>query len=194
MDNIDIKFLEFRKPTEEERKEIKKNLFMHNRKVFFIRFLILLVILLIVLVFQYFGQFSRIQDYSWPAFFSRQWVFFIIFIVLNIISAIPLVYSSLTVKDLDFHRFKVLKKMKVNESTNRYGGGLGGMVFSPNEKYKYLIVADAETGDNVTGKVMVSGPMEYSSVKEGDEIIAEKVPYKEHFRYYYITALYTKRK
>ncbi|MCR5430200.1 MAG: hypothetical protein K6E58_03100 [Eubacterium sp.] len=193
MANVDIKDLEFRKPNEEEKKVIKKNLLIHNSKVFLIRFIILLVLLIIVMAFQYFGQFSRIQDYSWKAFLSRQWLFYIIFIVLNIISAIPLIYASTTVKSLDFHRFIVNKKMKVNESSNRYGGGLGGMVFSPNEKYKYLIVSDAESDDNVTGKVLVSGPMEYSSVREGDEIIAEKVPYRNHFRYYYVTAMYTKR-
>ena len=56
------------------------------------------------------------------------------------------------------------------------------------------VVTDAETGDNVVGKVFINGPMEYSSVREGDEVIAEKIPYEDHHRFYYVTAMYTKRK
>ena len=72
-------------------------------------------------------------------------------------------------------------------------GGMGGFFFGMRVRYKYLMVTDAETGDNVVGKVFINGPMEFSSVKEGDEVIAEKVPYENHHRFYYVTAMYTKR-
>lgn len=195
MANVDIKDLEFRKPNEEELKEIKKNISIHNRKVFLVRFLILLAVLIVVLVIQYFGQFSLVQDYSWKAFFSRQTLFYIIFIVLNVFSAIPLIYARVTAKSLEFRKFKVLKKMKVKEKHVSGDASTGdqGFIFSSYVKSKYLMVEDFETGENVVGKVFIDGPMEYSSVKEGDEIIAEKAEYKDHYRYYYVTALYTRR-
>ena len=49
MANIDIKNLEYRKPNEEELKEIRKNLSIHNRKVFFIRFVIILISIIIII-------------------------------------------------------------------------------------------------------------------------------------------------
>ena len=69
----------------------------------------------------------------------------------------------------------------------------GGFFYGMKVRYKYLIVTDGESDDDVTGKVFISGPLEYSSVKEGDEVIAEKVPYEDHHRFYYVTAMYTKR-
>ena len=71
---------------------------------------------------------------------------------------------------------------------------MGGFFFGMRVRYKYLMVADAETGNNVVGKVFITGPMEYSSVRVGDEVIAEKVPYEDHHRFYYVTAMYTQRK
>ena len=117
--------------------------------------------------------------------------------MLNVISLIPLVYARINVKSIEFHRFKVYKKVKVNE--NPYGGdaaygATGGFFYGMKVRYKYLMVIDAETDENVVGKVFISGPMEFSSVREGDEVIAEKVPYEDHHRFYYVTALYTKRK
>ena len=186
MANIDIKNIEFKKPNEEELKVFKRDLFIHNRKLFLVRFLILLAVLVVIIVGQYFGEMQLVYaDRSWLAFLRRQLIFIIVFVVLNIISAIPLVYSKITAKDAELHKFTVLKKVKVNESTNRVGGmGIGGFFFSPNEKYKYLMLMDGE--DNVTGKAFVSGFREFSTVKEGDEVYVERAPYRDHFRHYYI--------
>ena len=197
MANVDIKNLNYRKPNEEELKEIRKNLFIHNRKVFFVRFLILFIAFMICMVFQYFGQFHRYSYNAWPRFLADQWLFYLIFIFLNVLSLIPLIYARANVKDIEFHRFKVYKKVKVNE--NPYAGadsgsGMSGFFYGMRVRYKYLIVTDGESDDDVTGKVFITGPMEYSSVREGDEVIAEKVPYEDHHRFYYVTAMYTKRK
>ena len=193
MANIDIKNVEFHKPNEEELKELKKNLSIHNRMVFFKRFMVLFIVLLVILVFQYFGQFSLVQDYSWGAFFARQWLFFTFFIVLNIISLIPLVYARLTVKDIKFHKFKVIKKVKVNESaSSNTSTGLGGFIFAPNVKYKYLMLMDGE--DNITGKAFVNGIFEYDTVKEGDVVYVERVPHKDDVIHYYVTTSYKDRK
>ena len=197
MANVDIKNLEYKKPNEEELKEIRKNLSIHNRKVFFIRFVIIFFGFAVCMAFQYFGQFHKYSYDAWPRFLKDQWLFYLVFIVLNVISLIPLIYSRITIKKIEFHRFKVYKKVKVDE--NPAGGdagyaATGGFFYGMKVRYKYLLVTDAETGDNVVGKVFISGPLEFSSVREGDEVIAEKVPYEDHHRFYYVTALYTKRK
>ena len=197
MANIDIKNLEYRKPNEEELKEIRKNLSIHNRKVFFIRFAIIFFGFAVCMLFQYFGQFHRYTYNVWARFIADQWLIILIFIVLNVISIIPLIYARITVRDIEFHRFKVLKKIKVAEVQNAgedIGDGMTGFFGGGKVRYKYLMVEDAETDENVVGKVFISGPMEFSSVREGDEVIAEKVPYEDHHRFYYVTALYTKRK
>lgn len=197
MANVDIKNLEYKKPNEEELKEIRKNLFIHNRKVFLVRFLILFIAFMICMLFQYFGQFHRYSYDPWRRFLTDQWLFYVIFIFLNILSLIPLIYTRISVKDIEFHRFNVLKKIKVSETENAgedIGDGMHGVTPGGRVRYKYLMVTDAETGNNVVGKVFISGPMEYSSVREGDEVIAEKIPYEDHHRFYYVTAMYTKRK
>ena len=197
MANIDIKNLEYRKPNEEELKEIRKNLSIHNRKVFFVRFLILFIAFMICMIFQYFGQFRRYSYNAWPRFLADQWLFYVLFVFLNILSLIPLIYARINVKNIEFHRFKVYKKIKVNETQyagEDIGDGMHGRFAGGRVRYKYLIVTDGESDNDVTGKVFISGPMEYSSVQEGDEVIAEKIPYEDHFRYYYVTAMYTKRK
>ena len=197
MANVDIKNLEYKKPNDEELKEIRKNLSIHNRKVFLIRFLILFVALAICMGFQYFGQFHRYSYDAWPRFLKDQWLFYLIFIFLNILSLIPLIYTRINVKDIEFHRFNVLKKIKVNETQyagEDIGDGMHGVTPGGRVRYKYLMVTDAENDNNVVGKVFISGPMEYSSVREGDEVIAEKIPYEDHHRFYYVTAMYTKRK
>lgn len=196
MANVDIKNLEYIKPNEEELKEIRKNLSIHNRRVFFVRFAILFFVLAICMAFQYFGQFKYYSYNAWPRFLADQWLLYLVFIVLNVISLIPLVYARITIKDIEFHRFKVIRKYKINETPDageNGSGGMGGFFFGMRVRYKYLMVTDAETGDNVVGKVFINGPMEFSSVKEGDEVIAEKVPYEVHHRFYYVTAMYTKR-
>ena len=197
MANIDIKNLEYRKPNEEELKEIRKNLSIHNRKVFLIRFAIIFFGFAVCIAFQYFGQFHRYTYNVWARFIADQWLIILIFIVLNVVSLIPLIYARITVKDIEFHRFKVLKKIKVDEVENAgadIGDGMTRVPTGGKVRYKYLMVIDAETDNNVVGKVFVSGPMEFASVREGDEVIAEKVPYEDHHRFYYVTALYTKRK
>ena len=197
MANVDIKNLYYRKPNGEELKEIRKNLSIHNRKVFLVRFLILFFAFAVCMLFQYFGQFHRYSYNAWPRFLADQWLFYLIFIFLNILSLIPLVYARINVKDIEFHRFKVYKKVKVNEAQyagEDTGDGMHGFMFGMRVRYKYLIVTDGESDDDVTGKVFISGPMEYSSVREGDEVIAEKIPYEDHHRFYYVTAMYTKRK
>lgn len=197
MANVDIKNLEYKKPNEEELKEIRKNLSIHNRKVFFVRFAIIFFGFAVCMGFQYFGQFKYYSYDPWRRFLADQWLFYLVFIVLNVISLIPLVYARITIKDIEFHRFKVLRKYKINETQyagEDSGDGMHGFFFGMRVRYKYLMVTDAETGDNVVGKVFINGPMEFSSVKEGDEVIAEKVPYEDHHRFYYVTAMYTKRK
>lgn len=197
MANIDIKNLEYRKPNEEELKEIRKNLSIHNRKVFFVRFAIIFFAFAVCMAFQYFGQFKYYSYDPWRRFLVDQWLFYLIFIVLNVISLIPLIYARVTVKDVEFHRFKVYKKIKVNEVQHAgedIGDGMTGRFAGGRVRYKYLIVKDGESDNDVTGKVFVTGPMEFTSIKEGDEVIAEKVPYEDHHRFYYVTAMYTKRK
>ena len=197
MANVDIKNLEYKKPNEEELKEIRKNLSIHNRKVFFVRFAIIFFGFAVCMAFQYFGQFHKYSYDPWRRFLADQWLFYLVFIVLNVISLIPLVYARITIKDIEFHRFKVLKKFKINEAQyagEDTGDGMHGFVFGLRVRYKYLMVTEPETGDNVVGKVFISGPLEFSSVREGDEVIAEKIPYEDHHRFYYVTAMYTKRK
>ena len=197
MANVDIKNLEYKKPNEEELKEIRKNLSIHNRKFFFIRFAIIFFGFAVCMAFQYFGQFHKYSYDPWRRILADQWIFYLVFIVLNIISLIPLIYARVNIKNIEFHRFKVYKKVKVDESPTSGDPGYattGGVFYGMKVRYKYLIVTDAETGDNVVGKVFISGPLEFSSVREGDEVIAEKIPYEDHHRFYYVTAMYTKRK
>ena len=197
MANVDIKNLEYRKPNEEELREIRKNLSIHNRRVFFVRFAIIFAGFAVCMAFQYFGQFHKYSYDPWRRFLADQWLFYLIVIVLNVISLIPLIYARITVKDIEFHRFKVYKKIKVNEvqyAGEDIGDGMTGRFAGGRLRYKYLIVTDGESDNDVTGKVFVTGPMEFTSIKEGDEVIAEKAPYEDHYRYYYVTALYTKRK
>ena len=197
MANIDIKNLEYKKPNEEELKEIRKNLSIHNRRVFLIRFLFIFIAFAMCISFQYFGQFHRYSYDPWRRFIADQWLFIVAFVFINVLSLIPLIYARINVKKIEFHRFNVYKKVKVDEkpdSGDGNYGATGGFFYGMRVRYKYLIVTDAETGDNVVGKVFISGPMEFASVREGDEVIAEKIPYEDHFRYYYVTALYTKRK
>ncbi len=196
MANVDIKNLEYKKPNEEELKEIRKNLFIHNRKVFLVRFIILFIALAICMTFQYFGQFHRYSYNAWPRFLADQWLIYLVFVFLNVLSLIPLIYARINVKDIEFHRFNVLKKVKINETQyagEDIGDGMHRRFAGGRVRYKYLMVTDAETDNNVVGKVFISGPMEYSSVRENDEVIAERIPYEDHYRYYYVTAMYTKR-